>query len=263
MSWALSDGIALRYRLRDGDGPTIVLLHEMGGCLESWDGVIDALPPHYRCIAYDARGAGLSEKPVQPPTIEMLAADLHGLLDAIGISGPVALAGCAVGAATAIRFAADHPKRVSHLILFAPATGIAPDRRPALLDMADAIERDGMRDRILLRFDHSYPDHFYFTGRSDREAVRARLLQNDPRSYANTYRMLCGLDLADALPRIAAPTLVVAGAHDGTRPPALVEPVARAIKGARFVTVESGHAMPILTPGLVAEVIEAHLAHVR
>jgi 3-oxoadipate enol-lactonase len=262
MSWAEANGVALRYRLREGEGPVLVLLHEMGGCLESWDGVIAALPPDYRCLAYDARGAGMSEKPASTPTIEALSADLHGLLDALGIGGPVALAGCAVGAAAAIRFAADHPERVSHLVLLAPATGIAPDRRPALLAMADAIERDGMRARILQRFDHSYAEP-YFIGRSDREAVRARLLQNDPHAYAATYRMLCGLDLGDAMPRIVAPTLVVAGARDGTRPPALVEPVAQAIPGARFAVIESGHAMPILTPDLVASAIVQHLACVR
>jgi len=259
MTWAHTGAITLRYTMRDGSGPTLVLLHEMGGCLESWDAVIDLLPPEYRCLSYDARGAGLSEKPVAPPTIALLANDLAGLLATLGIDGPVALAGCAVGAATAIRFAADHPARVSHLVLFAPATGIAPHRREALRATADAIERDGMRARIAQRFDHSYAAP-YFEGRSDREAVRARLLQNDPHSYAALHRMLCDLDLTAALAQIAAPTLVVAGARDGTRPPALVEPVAAAIAGARYRLIDSGHAMPILSPDLVAGAIHDHLS---
>ena len=259
MSWIDADGVMLRYRWRAGDGPIVVLLHEMGGCLESWDGVIAALPDGYACLAYDARGAGLSEKPAAPPSVETLSADLAALLDALDIRRPIVLAGCAVGAAVAIRFAATHPARVSHLVLLAPATGIAPDRRPALLDLADAVERDGMRAQIALRFDHSYPQR-YFEGRSDREAVRARLLQNDPHSYAATYRMLCAMDLGDALARIAAPTLVVAGAHDGTRPPALVEPIAAAIADARFAVIDSGHAMPILAPRAVADAIARHVA---
>ncbi len=262
MSWVHTDAVALRYRLRPGDGPKLVLLHEMGGCLESWDAVIAYLPPDYHCLAYDTRGAGLSEKPTGPLTIAALSGDLLALLDALGITEPVALAGCAVGAATAIRFAADHPERVSRLILFAPATGIAPEQRAALAAMADAIARDGMRARIALRFDHSYAER-YFIGRDDREAVRGRLLQNDPQAYAATCRMLCELDLAPALARIAAPTLVVAGAHDGTRPRALVEPVAAAIPGARFREIASGHVMPILTPGLVADAIVEHVSCVR
>lgn len=257
MNWAEANRVSLRYSLRDGDGPMVVLLHEMGGCLESWDGVVEALPAHYACLAYDARGAGLSEKPAEPPTVEALSADLAALLDALDIHRPVVLAGCAVGAAVATRFAADHASRVSHLVLLAPATGIAPERRAALLDLADAIERDGMRARIALRFDHSYAEH-YFKGRTDREAVRARLLQNDPRSYAATYRMLCAMNLGDAFAKIAAPTLVIAGAHDGTRPPELVEPIAAAIPNARFAVIESGHAMPILTPALVADAIALH-----
>jgi len=257
MPWVHTGDVALRYRLRDGSGPTLVLLHEMGGCLESWDAVIAALPADFRCLAYDARGAGMSEKPVEQPTIDALANDLAGLLAALEIAGPIALAGCAVGGATAIRFAADHPERVSHLVLFAPATGIAPDRREALRATADAIEREGMGARIALRFDHSYPPH-YFAGRTDREDVRGRLLQNDPHSYAATHLMLCELDLTQAMAQITCPTLVVAGAHDGTRPAALVEPVAAAITGARFVVIDSGHAMPILSPDAVASAIRDH-----
>ena len=58
-------------------------------------------------------------------------------------------------------------------------------------------------------------------------AFRARWLGNDPASYAAIYRMLAGTDLQGELARIACPALVLGGRLDRTRPPALVEPVAR------------------------------------
>ena len=53
--------------------------------------------------------------------------------------------------------------------------------------------------------------------------------------------MLAGMDLAPELPRIACPVLVIAGTLDRTRPPLMVEPVARAISGARYVELDGAH----------------------
>jgi 3-oxoadipate enol-lactonase len=253
--WVDAQGISLRYELA-GEGPhTLVFLHEAGGCLESWNVVTSILQRHARTLTYDSRGAGLSEKPVAPVTIDDLTRDLIGLLDALDITHPVTLVGCAVGAAVSIRTASRHPERVAALVALSPATGIAPTERARIQALAKRIETEGVRSRVLERFDHSYPPD-YFTARDDREQVLARLLHADPRSYAEIYRMLCDLDLSDDLPRIRVPTLVVAGRRDGTRPPEQVEAVARAIPGARFEILDTGHAMNILTPNLVARTVE-------
>ena len=89
---------------------------------------------------------------------------------------------------------------------------------------------------------------------------RARWIANDPRSYGCIYRMLVETDLAPEYGRIACPTLLLAGVHDRLRPPALVEPIAAAIPGARFRALDSGHFMAVQTPGLVAEAIGGFLS---
>ena len=57
------------------------------------------------------------------------------------------------------------------------------------------------------------------------------------------------------MPRIACPVLVLGGGLDRVRPPALAEPVARAIPGARYQVLETGHYMAVATPELVAAAI--------
>ena len=53
---------SLRYQL-SGNGPrTIVLLHELGMSLESWDDIVSELSRAHRVLRYDLRGFGLSEK---------------------------------------------------------------------------------------------------------------------------------------------------------------------------------------------------------
>ena len=57
------------------------------------------------------------------------------------------------------------------------------------------------------------------------------------------------------LATIACPVLVLGGALDRVRPPALAEPVARAIPGARYTLLQTGHYMAVETPELVAAAI--------
>ena len=261
MPWVESNGAALRYDL-SGDGPrTIVLVHEMGGTLESWSEVVPKLAGAYRVLRYDTRGAGLSEKVRGALSIDTMADDVVGLLAALKIDGKVAIAGIAVGGAIAIRYAARHPDRTAALIAMGPATGVPADRRPAILALAEGLERDGVRPGMEPTLDASYPQEM--RGDTARfETVRAQRLGNDPSSYAAVYRMLANLDMESDFARIGCPTLVLAGRLDGLRPPALVEPIARAIPGAKFQVLETAHFMAWQSPALVAETMTAFLAEV-
>ena len=75
--------------------------------------------------------------------------------------------------------------------------------------------------------------------------------------------MLVSLDLAPELRRIACPALVVAGRLDGLRPPAIVEPIAKAIPGAEYTVLETAHFMASQTPELVAAAIAGFLDRSR
>ena len=61
MPWIDANGISIHYELA-GNGPSLVLLHEMGGTLDSWDGIFPALSAGFRTLRYDQRGFGVSEK---------------------------------------------------------------------------------------------------------------------------------------------------------------------------------------------------------
>ena len=62
MPWTTANGISINYQLAGERGPTVVLMHEMGGTLDSWDAVAPGLAESHRVLRYDQRGAGLSEK---------------------------------------------------------------------------------------------------------------------------------------------------------------------------------------------------------
>jgi 3-oxoadipate enol-lactonase len=142
--WVEVNGTALRYEVT-GSGPTtLVLVHEMGGTLVSWDHVLPALSATRRVLRFDTRGAGQSEKLSATPSMALMADDIAALLDATGIAGKVAIAGCAVGGGIAMTFALRPAMRTAALIAMGPATGVAPERRAASLARAEDTERRGM-----------------------------------------------------------------------------------------------------------------------
>ena len=258
MNWIEVNGTSLRYE-QTGAGPaTLVLIHEMGGTLDSWDQVLPALNNSRRVLRYDTRGAGLSEKIKGTVTWDQMAADLAALLDATGHTGPIALAGIAVGAAIAAHFAVRYPSRTAALVLHGPAMGVTADRRQPTLDRAAAVEARGMRAIVETSLAASYPP----VVRHDPDtfaAFRARWLANDPESFAAINRMLASESIEQELEAIRCPALLTAGRHDSLRPPSVIAPMAQRIPGAAFQELNSGHFASVQTPGLIAQSIHYFL----
>jgi len=259
MNWIEVNGTSLRYDLSGGGRTTLVLVHEMGGTLDSWDQVLPALNHVRQVLRYDTRGAGLSEKIHGRVTFDDMADDIAALLDAIGVTGKVALAGTAVGGAIAIHFAVRHAARTGALVVTSPATGVTVDRRQATLDRAAAAERDGMRALVEQGTANSYPPEVRHNA-EDFRRFRARWLANDPQSFAAINRMLADSKVTEELPRIACPTLVIGCTHDRLRPPSAIEPMARQIPGAEYLLINSGHFAGIQTPGLVSQAFHGFLS---
>jgi len=258
--WLQLPGTVMRYQRQGSGQPVLVLLHELGGTLESWDDVIEALPyQNGTILRYDQRSCGLSQRHMEALSIEDLVADLDGLLDAEGISEPVTLVGVAFGAAIALQYAADRPQRVASILAIAPAVGVSQDRKAGVLARADDIERFGAGHQIDERLAMPYP-LVLRTHPARFAEFRARRIAGSGQAIAAALRLLTKLDLTvDTLPRIRCPSLIVAGEHDGERPPSGVQASARPLPGAKFEVLESGHFMHWQTPELLARRIDSFL----
>jgi 3-oxoadipate enol-lactonase len=247
-------GVALRYELGGTGDRALVLIHEMGGSLESWDDVAPRLSESRRVLRYDTRGAGLSQKVRGTLSIDTMADDIAALLDKLGIAGKVALAGIAVGGAIALHFAARYPDRAGAVVAGSPAIGIEEHRRTAALERVARIEASRMGFAVEESMRNGYAEEL--RGDIARfERYRARWLGNDPASYATIWRMLAGMDLQGELARLRCPVLVIGGSLDRVRPPPFAQAVAGAIAGARYVELRTGHYMAVQTPDLIADCI--------
>jgi 3-oxoadipate enol-lactonase len=253
MNFIEVNGTALRYELSGHGASTLVLIHEMGGTLESWDLVRFRLAGKRKILRYDTRGAGLSQKVSGALSIDTMTDDLVALMDVLGITGRVVLAGVAVGGAIALHTAVRYPERVAAVVVSSPAIGISPDRRLGLLARVEKMERMGLHV-VVDTLDNGYPAELRDDAQRFAE-FRARWLGGDPISYGAIYRMLIHTDLQPELPQIACPVLVTAGTLDRVRPPHLVEPAAKAITVVRYAVLETGHYVHVQTPDLYVRTI--------
>lgn len=139
-----TNGIRLHYLDSQGDGPTLILSHGLTANAHFFDGLVAAgLTESLRVVAVDLRGRGSSDKPDTGYTIADHAADLLGLLDALGLE-QVVLGGHSFGGLVTYYLAANYPDRFSKCIV---------------VDAPAEVE-EGILDQIrpgLARLEHSYP----------------------------------------------------------------------------------------------------------
>lgn len=72
--------------------------------------------------------------------------------------------------------------------------------------------------------------------------------------------MLAAENIEPELAQITCPTLFTAGRYDSLRPPAIIEPMSKQVKGAQFLELNSGHFASVQTPGLMAQAIHSFLS---
>lgn len=121
-----------------GNGPSIVFISGFMGITDIWRAQIDSLKAHYRCIAFDTRGAGRSEKPLPRLAygVKRHARDLFSVLDALEVSRAV-FVGHSMGGNIALEANAAQPERVAGIVLIGSyAAGsqiIAAGNRPEII----------------------------------------------------------------------------------------------------------------------------------
>jgi 3-oxoadipate enol-lactonase len=253
-----ANGVSLHYALAGVQGRSVVLLHELGGTLNSWDEVAPRLSARFRVLRYDQRGAGSSEKVRQDFTNDVLVGDFEALAKNIGLDPPFHFVTVAAAATQALRYLEKHPDRVGALVLCNPAPGVDASRAAVLDERAAVAMRDGMRASLPTTLALSYPPQLGM--RATYEAYLGRYLANDPVGFGLAFRCLARTSMLHMLPQIRCPVMVVAGRHDTVRPHAGTAELAKKISGVRYELIdEAGHFMPTQAPDRLTALLEDFL----
>ena len=115
MPAAKINNITMNYEIH-GEGEPLILIGGLGTDISIHRKMIGEFSKKFKVLALDNRGAGLSDKPDIPYTIEMMADDTARLMTSAGIERANVL-GISLGGRIAMALALRHPHRLSKLIL--------------------------------------------------------------------------------------------------------------------------------------------------
>ncbi|MGV9342608.1 bifunctional 3-oxoadipate enol-lactonase/4-carboxymuconolactone decarboxylase PcaDC [Streptomyces sp. NPDC003688] len=250
----------LHHRVDGPDGlPPLLLGPSLGTSLAVWQPQVPALARVRRVVRWDLPGHGGSSTaplPENGATVAGLGRLVLQLADALGIDR-FAYAGISLGGAVGTWLAVHHPERVESLAVVCSAARFG--------------EPEGWRERAaLVRAKGTGPvadtaARRWFTpefaGAPAARALVDDLRATDPTAYAALCDALADHDLRDRLPRITAPTLIVAGREDPATPVAHARELADGIPGASLTEVaHAAHLANVERPGPVLAALLSHLA---
>jgi pimeloyl-ACP methyl ester carboxylesterase len=241
-----------------GEGAPVLLVHGLGYTREGWGPLRGLLARRYRVVSYDNRGIGESEIPPGPYSVAELAEDAADVLDAAGVERAHVI-GASLGGMVAQLLAAERPERVERLVLVGTTPGGAgayPLPQQTLALMAEA---GSLPPEVALR---RFVENALAPGSRLVDAVFAYREQHppDPAGWAAQAAAGAAWDADGRLARIAAPTLVVAGAVDAVVDPRNARLLADAIPGARLELVDGvGHLPFWERAGEFAALVESFL----
>ncbi len=241
-----------------GTAEPLILISGLGGDHNFWAPNIEALSARFRVVVFDNRGIGRTDAPETPYTMEMLADDLAGLMDSLQIERANIL-GLSLGGDIAMAFALKYPERCLRLVLTATFARMNPQVRRFLDAVLQAFDRTRSPK---VAFDLIAP--WLFT--PEFLAKRANLVylafdEDAPHTqtfhgWRNQYMAQQGFDVRQALSRITAPTLVLAGERDHLAHIEDAQLIAAGIPGAELEIIpHAAHALNFEAPGRFHEAV--------
>jgi len=252
--WCDANGVSLYYEVA-GTGQRLLVISGTGGDLRDGLRLSDGpLGEAFEILAYDQRGLGQSSVPPWPYGMADFADDAAALLEAVGWEDGLVL-GVSFGGMVAQELAIRHPERVTRLVLACTSAGGAGGASYPLQELArlDPEERVTRQMELLdTRWDRDWR-----RSHSQMEAMireRARLDRAGDLGFANQLAARAQHDTSARLGRIACPTLVCGGRHDGIAPPANSEFLAASIPGARLSFFDGGHLFFLQDPAALPAV---------
>jgi 3-oxoadipate enol-lactonase len=230
-----ANGIQLYYTLAGpADAPVVMLSNSLGTRLEMWDPQMPALAERYRVLRYDSRGHGRSEAPPGPYTIDMLADDALGLLDALGIER-AHFCGLSKGGMVGQVLGARHGERLISLALCStachmPARDVWDERVRVATEQGMAALADGVVERW-------FTDAFRREPSITVDRVRQMIIDTPPHGYAACCAAIRDMDLRELITGIRVPTLVIVGEDDPATPPERAREIQSRIPGAQLEVI--------------------------
>jgi 3-oxoadipate enol-lactonase len=190
----------------------------------------------------------------------MLAEDVIGILDSLGVERPAIFLGISIGGMIGQALALRHPDRFRAIILSNTASGTPQEAQPMWDQRIEAIRKDGVEGQVQPTLERWLSPEFR---RRDPETTKwvADLIRATPAAgFIGCARAIQKLDYIDQLERVTLPTLVIAGEKDPGAPVAAAQAIHERIKGSQLAVVPNcQHQTPIEAPDAFNRIVDGFL----
>jgi len=233
-----------------GSGPTVLMLHGIGGGHLSFAPQVESLASNgYRAVAWDMPGYGHSA-PIEPYTFKGLAESCITLIEGLRCED-VVLVGHSMGGMVAQEVVARRPGLVSRLVLCGTSASFGkPDgdwQREFVAERTAPLDAG----RTMAQLAEQLVPQMVGPG-SLPEGVRLAqhcMSQVNPSTYRRALEALVTFDRRANLGNIHVPTLLIAGEHDRNAPAAVMKKMSQAIIGSTFFEMRGiGHLQNLEAP---------------
>jgi aminoacrylate hydrolase len=239
----ISIGDCALFYERQGVGFPVLFVSGLGGVASFWQDQVAVFAKRFEVITFDHRGFGESDASRLGYTVERMATDIIGLMDALGIRR-VHIVGHSTGGAIAQTIAIEHPSRVASVVLSATWTKTDAYFRRLFALRKEILQRLGASAHIQASTLFLYPS--WWIARNN-ERLRQDEAQNlaafaPVEIVASRMDAMLAFDRTSDLARIKAPTLVIGAEDDIVTPSYFSEELARLIPSAEVkIFPRGGH----------------------
>ena len=251
-----ANGIDIYYE-KHGRGPEMLLIHGLGNDSREWGPLIGELEHELTLISYDMRGSGRSDKPKGPYTMEGMARDAAGLLEAVA-RPPVDVLGFSMGGCVAMQLALDRPELVRRLVL----VSTLPSWRgpyPPCEALNRLFHRTDVCEELLVEVYEVAFGKSYRKRAPAKDYVAERMNDEFPQtvdSYLGQLAALESFDVRERVDSISAVTLIVAGDDDHVVPLNNSRWLHDKINNSRLEIIKgAGHMIPFEMPRELATLV--------
>ena len=233
--------------VQTGSGPHLLMLHSLLADRGAFDAVLPALAARFTVTLPNLPGYGRTRP--AGPAIEDNADQIADMMVALALPADTSVLGNGFGGFVAGALAIRHGTRFGRLLLVDTGPGFPPPGKAALRALADRAEGAGMAAVLDAAIARMFPSGWIAANPAPVAARKACLAGADRTLFATAARAIAAVELADALPSLCNPTLVMVGKDDQTTPPALSHALTRLIPGATLVEIDDcGHCPQVQAP---------------
>jgi 3-oxoadipate enol-lactonase len=229
------NGININYELTGPRGaPVVMLSHSLACSLVMWQPQMAVLEAAFRVLRFDTRGHGDSEAPPGAYSLEQLAADAVGLLDALKIE-TVHFVGLSMGGMIGQCLALDYSDRLKSLALCDTAAIMPAETQPIWQQRIDAAGETGMAGQVDETLERWFRPEFLQLNPPEVDMIRRQILATPPAGYIGCCEAIRRLNYLERLAAIGLPTLIMVGEEDPGTPVAASEAMHACISGSKLV----------------------------